>query len=89
MLSGITVQATARSQQLDIRIILSESYQDNTVNGLMGNINGDPNDDLTTPSGDIIPPDSSEKDIFEQFGQKCKGIYFFIKHSKLYMNPFV
>ena len=66
------LKLTARAKQLVITIILAEDYKNVKVNGLLGNINGNSSDDLTTPSGDTLPPDSSDEDIFWKFGVKCK-----------------
>ena len=71
-LTGVTIKANDESQQLDIQLIMSPAFKDVDVNGLMGNINSDPDDDLTTPTGDTVSPNATEKVIFEVFGEKCQ-----------------
>ena len=40
--------------------------------GLQGDIDGDPNNDLKTPIGTILSINSTEEEIFDNFGQLCK-----------------
>ncbi len=50
-------------------IVLAANTLQGSISGLMGNFNGDSNDDFTARSGAIIPPDSSERDIYNLFGE--------------------
>ena len=64
---------------LDISISVPKELSNVTINqGLLGNFNADPLDDLTTPSGTVLPSNSSEKDIFYSFGELCKYNKFII-----------
>ena len=68
---GTIIQAQNSNNFLNIQLSsLPMSYQDNTK-GLLGVWNGDPNDDLQTPDGTVVPPDSSLQEIHESFGELC------------------
>ena len=59
-------------EQLDITVGASDKFKNNTK-GLMGEFNGDPNDDLLPPGENVVPlsNSSSEKTIFNEFGELC------------------
>ena len=70
---------------LSILVTAAEADKDRTK-GLLGVVNGDPTDDLTTPNGTVIPSNSSQEEIFHNFGVLCKKcvvslliIYMFFK----------
>lgn len=44
----------------------------NMTEGLLGVMNGDTADDLTSFSGTALPLSSAEKDIYTDFGMTCK-----------------
>ena len=44
----------------------------NNSRGLLGNFNGNPDDDLETPDGDVLSPNATDKELFYDFGIKCK-----------------
>ena len=46
------------------------SYRNNT-RGLLGNWNGDLEDDLVTPDGNVLSPNSTLREIHELFGELC------------------
>ena len=70
-LLGVALRFSVRGKQLVCMPSLSEDLIGKTA-GLFGVFDGNETNDLMTPSGDILPPDSSEQDIFNEFGQKCK-----------------
>ena len=57
---------------LSVSVGVTQVLLDVETGGLLGNINGDPDDDLTTPLGEILPPDSNEQAIYDNFGQACE-----------------
>ena len=57
MLFFITLHKTDRTQ----------FYLTGNIRGLMGNFNGDPNDDLRTPSGTVLPPDTGGAALHNQY----------------------
>ena len=71
--AGFTLTIGVTSQQLDITVGASEQFKEQTK-GLMGVFNGDPTDDLLPPGENARPlaNSSSEKSIFEDFGELCK-----------------
>lgn len=53
-------------------IVLGNTYQ-SSLEGLLGNFNGDSTDDFVPRSSSTpIPDASSEREIFVQFAQTCK-----------------
>ncbi|XP_031570637.1 uncharacterized protein LOC116304951 isoform X2 [Actinia tenebrosa] len=67
--SGISLTVTEVKGALSILIAMPKSFR-NQTKGLLGTWNGNQTDDLTTPSGDVLPADASSRDIHFQFGQK-------------------
>ena len=59
-------------RMLSLQSVIPLSFLSQT-RGLLGVYNGNPNDDLTTPSGTVLPPDSSWEDIHYKFGMLCKA----------------
>ncbi|XP_061188739.1 uncharacterized protein LOC133196904 [Saccostrea echinata] len=58
---------------LDLNILIPKSLSNETENrGLLGNINGDPTDDLTLRNGSVMSKSSSEKDIYYTFGESWR-----------------
>jgi hypothetical protein len=53
--------------------LISEDYRGN-VSGLVGNFDGDKDNDFLLPNGTTLTGDdvSSERKIYYNFGQKCK-----------------
>ena len=47
----------------------------NNTKGLLGVWNRDPNDDLQTPDGNILSPNATMREIYYEFGEKCKGAF--------------
>ena len=41
------------------------------TSGLLGNFNGDPDDDFQTPDGSLVAPDADMKTIHYEFGLLC------------------
>ena len=58
------------NNQLDIVVSVPYEYT-NKTKGLLGVFNGNPLDDLLTPSGKTLSTNSTEKIIFYEFGEKC------------------
>ena len=57
---------------LDIITSVPRQFRDQT-RGLLGVYNDDKADDLTTPLGDVIGSDATERAIFYNFGELCKS----------------
>ena len=55
--------------------MVSEDYKGN-VSGLMGNFDGDKDNDFILPDGTILPKSEveNERKIYYNFGQKCKYV---------------
>lgn len=58
----------------------------NRTSGLLGNFNGDMTDDLTTPSGEVIPITSTTQDIHYQFGLTCMSLMEMNMHLILFIQ---
>ena len=58
---------------LSVSLSIPEDVQKTiSTGGLQGDIDGDPNNDLKTPNGAILSVNSTEEEIFDNFGQLCK-----------------
>lgn len=51
-------------------VTVPEKFE-NLTEGLLGVMNRDPSDDLTSSNGTILPLSSSEKEIYYDFGMTC------------------
>jgi hypothetical protein len=74
--SGISVTVTEIKGALSILLAMPKIFRNNTK-GLLGTWNGNQADDLTTPSGYVLPVNASSRVIHFEFGQKCE-FYFFL-----------
>ena len=70
--AGFSLTIGVSAEQLDITVGASDKFKNNTK-GLMGVFNGDSADDLLPPGKNALPlsNSSSEKTIFNEFGEKC------------------
>jgi hypothetical protein len=66
--SGVILSVTGENEILNIRLTMPASFK-NLTKGLLGTWNDNTEDDFLTPSSSIIPSNSSEAEIFYQFGQ--------------------
>ena len=69
--SGVGAVIDVFSSQLSIQVTSSPSYLNNTV-GLLGVNNNDISDDFTGPDGSTIAINSTQEQIYYQFGKLCK-----------------
>lgn len=61
--SGMGVEVRAGEGVMTLTVLLPHDLQNHTL-GLLGTMNDDPEDDLTSSNGEIIPLNSSAQDIF-------------------------
>ena len=47
--------------------------------GLLGNYDGNPDNDYVLPNGTIIGPNITKRELYNNFGQKCK--HYLVKLS--------
>ena len=69
---GVNLVITLRGYQLDIAIQLPSVLKNTGIQGLMGNFNDDPNDDLISSGGVMISANSTEETIHYDFGETCE-----------------
>lgn len=73
---GVTVNIGVRMLTVSIR--LPESLK-GKPRGLLGDADGDPNNDFILPTGTVLPVNgtqvNTERKIFNNFGQLCKYLY--------------
>ena len=76
--SGVGAVIDVFSSQLSIRVMSSSQHTNKTI-GLLGVSNNDINDDFTRPDGTILPLNSTQEEIYYQFGKLCmySGMYIF------------
>ena len=70
--TGLTITVEERNGILsEVSVILSDDYYDNT-RGLLGQYNGDQDDDLYPKNGsDVVSTNSSLEEIHKEFGLTC------------------
>ena len=68
--SGVGAIIDVFSSQLSIRVTSSSLYVNKTI-GLLGVNNNDVNDDFTRPDGTTISINSTQEQIYYQFGKLC------------------
>ena len=68
--SGVGAVIDVFSSQLSIRVMSSSQHTNKTL-GLLGVNNNDINDDFTRPDGTILPLNSTQEEIYYQFGKLC------------------
>ena len=80
--SGVGAVIDVFPSQLSIQVTSSTLYVNNTI-GLLGVNNNDVNDDFTRPDGTTIPINSTQEQIYYQFGKLCKSscLVSFLKMS--------
>ena len=76
--NGLVIITKAAHDILSFQLSVPETFYNNTK-GLLGVWNGNPEDDFLRPDGSRISINSSESTIFEQFGEKCKCFYYYIR----------
>lgn len=91
-ITGVAVKARPLNNQLDVVFIANENYTQQGNRGLFGIYNGDPNDDLTTPDGIVIPSNKSEDlgYIHTEFGEKCEScptLFYYSNRTKTSESP--
>lgn len=71
-LTAITLKVTLGVRFLTIEAVVDSKYN-GTVTGLMGNFDGDSNNDFVLPNGTILQAEDviSERKIYNNFGQMC------------------
>ncbi|XP_062596320.1 serine-rich adhesin for platelets-like, partial [Saccostrea cucullata] len=84
--SGITFDMSLNLGMLELTTGVPDSLSSTTTNsGLLGNVNGDIKDDLKTPNGTLLPSNSTEKEIYHNFGElwrvECDKSLFVYQHG--------
>ena len=72
--NGVVIVIKASNDILSFQLSIPHSFRDNTK-GLLGVWNGNQSDDFLRPDGTTFSIDSSEEEIFDNFGEKCVLIY--------------
>lgn len=74
--TAITLKVTLGVRFLTVEAVVDSKYN-GTVTGLMGNFDGDSNNDFVLPNGTILQAEdvNSERKIYNNFGQMC-NVFF-------------
>jgi len=75
---GASTVITLRGYQIDINVQLPSDQKNTNIRGLLGNYNGNKDDDLISSSGQTLSPTADEKTIYNDFGETCE---FTSQHS--------
>ena len=70
LFTGIQLDIFLRNELLIQEVTVPEEYMGLTK-GLLGNFDGNPDNDFVFQNGDVLTQNASERYIF-QFGQSCK-----------------
>lgn len=68
--SGAGVEVRGRGGVMTLSVLLPQEFK-NQTQGLLGKMNDDPEDDLTTSNGTVVEGHSGAQDIFT-FGAGCE-----------------
>lgn len=71
--SGAGLEIRGRGGVMTLTVLLPQEFKKKTQ-GLLGKMNDDPEDDLTSSDGTVVGGDSSAQDIFT-FGAGCESLY--------------
>ena len=71
ILTGFTLKITKGMRLLTVVTIAPRDIKGQTL-GLLGNYDGNPDNDYVLPNGNIIGPNITERELYYNFGQKCK-----------------
>ena len=72
--NGVVLSVTGSNEILNLILTVPNTFKNHTK-GLLGTWNGNPDDDFLTSSGTTLPSDSTEEELFHNFGQTCKLCY--------------
>ncbi|KAK3103621.1 hypothetical protein FSP39_020595 [Pinctada imbricata] len=67
--SGVGVKVSLGIRLLTV-VVAAPNYLQGNTKGLLGNYDSDPNNDFVLPNGTILHTNSSQREIFNNFGQK-------------------
>ena len=70
--TGEHVEIKAVNNLLQIEMAAGNINFQNNTKGLLGNWNGDPDDDFLRPDGSVLSPNATLEEIHHQFGEKCE-----------------
>lgn len=73
--SGESLHVQVRSNILMIELAACPDAFRNQTRGLLGNWNGDPDDDFLRPDGAILSTNASMEDIHYMFGEECQLMF--------------
>ena len=68
--NGVVIIIKASNDILSFQLSVPETFRNNTK-GLLGVWNGNQDDDFLRPDGTTISIDSTESEIFKEFGENC------------------
>ncbi|XP_062594961.1 LOW QUALITY PROTEIN: sushi domain-containing protein 2-like, partial [Saccostrea cucullata] len=65
---GIAFKAVASSSVLNVLPVVGNTSLAGNIQGILGNFDEDPNNDLQSPTGEILQPNSTAEKIYDDFG---------------------
>eukprot|EP00105_Crassostrea_gigas_P019957 XP_011438603.2 PREDICTED: sushi domain-containing protein 2-like [Crassostrea gigas] len=78
--SGITFDMSLNLGMLELTTGIPDSLSSTSTNsGLLGNINGNMNDDLKMPNGTLLPSNTTERELYFNFGELSSYYFHYYK----------
>ena len=90
---GVTVEVSIAATIPNFVVRLPQNFSDST-SGLLGNFNGNPDDDFMYPNGiDVLRSDATDREIHGyaqqcQFGNACMHVVNYVRLVSLLLFPF-
>ena len=88
----VELQIVARVEEagdLQVDYIMQDVLKSVQTQGLLGTIDGNPENDFLTPTGDLVPYDSNEEVVYKQFGQLCELAFLILTSLTLIYIAFM
>ena len=77
----MAIQIKPGNDQLVLGVIMPQELLNLSLAGLLGNANGNPDDDFQLPDGTVLSSDLSEEDIYYKFGEQCTYSVLYPSHA--------
>ena len=73
--AGVSINITVAFRLLTLTVSVTRNMSG--MQGLLGNMNGNPEDDYVFPNGTVLPNDTSERDLLA-YGKTCESMFWLV-----------